>query len=55
MDLSFWIIFIRKDDIIAPLVLDHVVPVDELIEKKKDWRRIEIDLDKLMEVCPFNK
>lgn len=46
---------VGKDDIIAPLVLDHVVPVDELIEKKKDWRRIEIDLDKLMEVCPFNK
>lgn len=43
----------RKD--IKPLIVKANSSIEEVYEKLKNWNKIEIDLDKLMDVCPFKK
>lgn len=38
----------------SPLHVNETTTYEMLMEKKQDWRKGNIDLDKLMEACPIN-
>ena len=46
---------VGKKEICEPLILDHFIPLKELLDYKSCWQEAVIDLDKLMSVCPFIK
>ena len=44
---------VNKKESAVPLQLDRPVNVEEILAKCKNWKAPQIDLEKLMSVCPF--